>query len=374
MSDLKVLIVGGGFAGMAAAIELNRRGAAVELLERDPDWRTDGAGISLHGASLRVFKALGIYDDFLREGGCANGFDILHPATDQTITTLPTPVVGDVDFGGAGVMRPALADMLRRKIRGTPVVTRLGGDFTAIEQDETGVTVRFDDGTSGRYDVLIGADGIASRVRRTVMPDAPEPRYVGQGVWRAVVDWPEELARPGMWSNGVIKIGINLVSKGKAYIFLTETRQTNEHIDPSTFVSRLSALLRTMPSPVLNRIAGELGPESQILYRPLFQLLVPRPWSEGRVVLIGDAIHATTPHLAAGACAAMEDSIVLAEELTAEGTVKQALHRFEDRRWERCRMIVANSGRLCEIEMTGGDMQEHQMLMRNSMQALALPI
>ncbi len=101
---------------------------------------------------------------------------------------------------------------------------------------------------------------------------------------------------------------------------------------------------------------------------------MPRPWSKGRVVLIGDAVHATTPHLASGACIGIEDAIVLAEEISAADSVERALKVFEDRRWERCRMVVENSVRLGELEITDGDKSEHADIMRKSMMALAAPI
>jgi len=102
--------------------------------------------------------------------------------------------------------------------------------------------------------------------------------------------------------------------------------------------------------------------------------LTPRPWSRGRVVLIGDAIHATTPHLAAGAGIGIEDAIVLAEEVASATRVEAALQAFEQRRWERCRMVVENSARLGEIEAQGGDQQEHGRIMRESIMALAAAI
>ena len=102
--------------------------------------------------------------------------------------------------------------------------------------------------------------------------------------------------------------------------------------------------------------------------------MLPRPWSVGRMVLIGDAVHATTPHLASGACIGIEDAIVLAEEIDRAADIADALKAFEDRRWERCRMVVENSLRLAEIEITGGDQAEHADIMRKSMMALAAPI
>ena len=100
---------------------------------------------------------------------------------------------------------------------------------------------------------------------------------------------------------------------------------------------------------------------------------MPAPWYRGRAVLIGDAVHATTPHLGSGACIGIEDGIVLGEEL-GTAPLGQALARFMERRWERCRMVVENSRRLGEIEITGGDKREHSQLMQASFAALAEPI
>ena len=99
-------------------------------------------------------------------------------------------------------------------------------------------------------------------------------------------------------------------------------------------------------------------------------MLLPRPWHVGRIALIGDAVHATTPHLASGAGIGIEDAIVLAEEIDRAVDVEAALVAFEDRRWERCRMVVENSGRLGEIETQHGDKGEHAALMRESFMAL----
>jgi len=111
-----------------------------------------------------------------------------------------------------------------------------------------------------------------------------------------------------------------------------------------------------------------------VVYRPLEALLVPGPWYSGRVVLIGDAVHATTPHLASGAGIGIEDAIVLAAEIGQGDPVDEALRRFQGRRWERCRMVVENSARLGEIEVNGGSREEHARIMRDSFLALAAPI
>lgn len=372
---MKILVIGGGFSGMSAAIALRRGGHEVDLVEIDPGWRSYGAGISLGGATLRAFRTLGILDEFLKHGHAADGVDI-HLPTGQKIATLPTPrVAGPEVPGGGAVMRPVLARILAQATRATGAQVHLGCTFASIAQDAEGVDVAFSDGRKGRYDLVIGADGLYSKVREAVFPDAPAPRYVGQAVWRAVLPRPAEINTATMWVGPKIKAGVNPVSKEEMYLFVTEDREVNERIDPAQFETLLRGLLEGFSAPVVQRMREQLADAAaSIVYRPLEGLLMPLPWHKGRVQLIGDAVHATTPHLASGACIGIEDALVLAEELQRHGQVAAACQAFEARRWERCRMVVENSGRLCEIEIHGGDKDEHQRIMRESLMALAQPI
>jgi len=369
----RILIIGGGFSGMSAAIELRKQGAEVDLVEIDAGWRNYGAGISLGGATLRAFRQLGILEAFLREGNAADGLQTFLP--DGTpLATLPTPRVAGPDVPGSGaIMRPVLARILADATRAAGAQVRLGCTFTRTTQDAAGVDVDFTDGQRGRYDLVIGADGLYSKTREALFPGAPKPRYSGQAVWRAVLPRPPEVQGAMMWM-GRVKPGVNPVSKEQMYLFLTEHRPTNEHVDPSRFVDTLRALLAPFSAPLVQRIRDQIGPDSQIVFRPLEGMLMPRPWFQGRVVLIGDTVHATTPHLASGACIGIEDAIVLAEELQRHAGVADALAAFESRRWERCRMVVENSFRLGEIEIAGGDKEEHGRIMRESLIALAQPI
>ncbi len=211
-------------------------------------------------------------------------------------------------------MRPALAAILAQATRASGANVRLGATFERLE--DLGETVRatLKDGTVADYDLVIGADGLNSLTREAIFPVAPKPRYVGQAVWRAVAPRPAEIERATMWIGHKVKVGLNPVSRDAMYMFVTEDRPGNERVDPSQFVSRLSELLAGFPSPLIQAVRANLGESSNIVFRPLDWLLLPRPWSKGRVVLIGDAVHATTPHLASGACIGIEDAIVLAEE------------------------------------------------------------
>lgn len=370
-----VLIIGGGFSGMAAAIQLRKIGVEVDLAEIDSGWRSYGAGISLGGATMRVFKTLGILEAFLREGHAGDGVSLLTP-TDQLIGTVPTPrLVSPEVPGGGAIMRPVLAKILADATRASGTRVMLGCTFTTITQDAEGVEVVLTDGQRRRYDLVIGADGLYSKTRQALFPDAPRPRYSGQAVWRAVLPRPADIHNATIWL-GIkgVKPGVNPVSKDEMYMFITEDRPVNDFVDPAEFVTRMRGLMEPFPSAKVQALRKLIGEGSHIVFRPLEGLLVKRPWFDRRVVLIGDTVHATTPHLASGACIGLEDAVVLTEELQAGGEISQVLQRFQDRRWERCRMVVENSGRLGELEVGGGSKEEQARIMSESLAALAQPI
>ncbi|KUY76741.1 hypothetical protein WI25_08125 [Burkholderia cepacia] len=369
-----VLVIGGGFSGMATAIQCAKLGLTVDLVEIDPGWRSYGAGISIGGPTLRALRTIGVLDAFFDRGHGGDGVN-LFTAGGQPIGTLPTPRVAGEDVpGGGAIMRPVLADILAKATRAAGVRVQLGCTFSRIDPRGEQVDVMFTNGTHGTYDLVVGADGLYSKVRGVAFPDAPKPRYTGQGVWRAVVPRPAEIACATMWLGPRIKAGVNPVSRDEMYVFVTEDRPTNDYIDPAEWPRMLSELLASFDVPLIQSIRAQIGTESRVNYRPLESLLLPTPWFSGRVVLVGDAVHATTPHMAAGAGIGIEDAIVLAEELGRGVTVDAALHAFQARRWERCRMVVENSGRLGEIEIVGGDRDEHRRIMHETHMNLARPI
>jgi 2-polyprenyl-6-methoxyphenol hydroxylase-like FAD-dependent oxidoreductase len=367
------LIIGGGFSGTSAAVQLRKIGLDVTISEKDPAWRSYGAGLTLNGASLRALGAVGVLPSVMEEGFCADGVDIFN-ASGGRLAELPTPRIAGPDIpGGGGIMRPVLGRILANATRVSGASIRLGCTVKSIEQRSGTAQVKFSDGTSGTYGLVIGADGLNSTTRTTIFPEAAAPQFTGQGVWRAVMTRPAEVTRPAMYMSAKLKAGINPVSQGYMYLFLTEDRPHNDHVASEDLLPRLKSLLEEFAAPIIVGIRAELGAQSQTVYRPLESLLLPQPWHRGRVVLIGDAAHATTPHLAAGAGLGVEDAVVLAEELRKATSVDAALASFQQRRWERCSLVVKNSIRLGEIEQTGGSKEEHAQIMRDSLMALAAP-
>jgi 2-polyprenyl-6-methoxyphenol hydroxylase-like FAD-dependent oxidoreductase len=369
----KVLVIGGGIAGMSTAIELRKRGVAVDLVERDPKWRVYGTGISISGPALRAFKTVGVLPEILEQGWCSDGCDVCAP-NGTVLTTLVTPRIAGADIpGGGGILRPVLARILSKATLASGTAVRLGVTFTGIARSDAGLDVSLTDGSRERYDLVVGADGLSSKVRSAIFPDAPTPKYTGQGCWRAVVPRLPEITGASMFLGRLTKAGVNLVSKNEMYLFCLDHRAVNERIPEEQFSQILSGMLAEFSGPV-GQLRDALDANSRIIYRPLEAVLVPPPWHHERVVLVGDAAHATTPHLASGAAIAIEDAIVLAEELERAPTLEAALRAYVVRRFTRCKIVVESSLKLGEIEINGGSKDEHAQVMRDAMVTLLAPI
>ena len=193
-----------------------------------------------------------------------------------------------------------------------------------------------------------------SRVRELVFPELPQPRFTGQAVWRAMVDRPEGLG--STFAAGTMYMSM----AGATRPVLFHLSSPALHLPGSNIASRshpdeaeLPALLRDQLvdySGFLGVLRESITSPSQVVWRALEVLLAPAPWHRTGAVLIGDAAHTTTPHLASGAGIAIEDAIVLGEELGADAPLSTALDRFMTRRFERCQMVVENSARLGEWE------------------------
>lgn len=372
----KALIIGGGIGGMCAAIELRKLGIAVDLVEINPDWSVYGAGITVSGPTLRALRAVGVIDEVLRYAGTWDRIDVC--AADGTLMTqvpLPVTVGADELPRASGILRPVLAKILSEATLKAGAQVRTGITFDTITQDADGVDVVFTDGSRGRYALVVGADGVNSQVRTRLFPGAPTPQFTGQGSWRTVV--PRTVVNSTIYMGATTKVGVNPVSDDEVYLFCLDQRPGIEFIPQSEWARLLPELLAEFGGVVGDIREGLLSgrlDSSRILYRPLAGLMMPAPWHIGRVLLLGDACHATTPHLASGAGIAVEDAVVLAEELQRHDTLDAALTAHSVRRYERCRLVVESSLRLGQIEQTGGSKQEHGALMQSTLQALIAPI
>ena len=365
------LVVGGGVAGMSCAIMLRRAGVDVDLVDLDPHWRVAGAGITITAPTLRAFKAIGILERVMEEGHTHEGIRVC--TVDGTpVEEVRSPPL-DVDVPGAGgILRPVLHRILSDRTQALGARVRLGVSVQSLDQDPEGVSVRFTDGTQARYDIAIGSDGISSRMRALLFPDAPKPQFTGQACWRLMTARPAEIDRRHFFLGGPVKCGLTPVSKSEMYLFLLEHVPDNPWREPGEQHVLLRALLQGFGG-VLERVRAELGETSRIVYRPLEGHFLRRDWFRGRALLLGDAAHASTPQLASGAGMAVEDGIVLAEELQRSGRVEDAFRGFMERRYERCRLVVENSLEIGRLEIAGAPPQRQTAIVGDSLQVLAAP-
>ncbi|UUT36146.1 FAD-dependent monooxygenase [Microbacterium elymi] len=247
-------------------------------------------------------------------------------------------------------------------------------DSTVDALDETGadVDVTFRDGEHARYDLVIGADGVHSRVRHLTFPEIGEEEYVGQVCWRAVAPRPPEVTEYLMYHGAGSKVGLVAISAEQVYLYMLQNVPEPPERRGGDRRDELRAALAEYGGSV-PQVAATLEPGAEV--RRLTSLLVPAPWHRGRAVLIGDAAHATTPHISYGLGIAVEDGLVLTEELVAHGSTAAALNAFSDRRFERARMVVENSVQLSKWEQDPhADMAAYGALIGRTLGALTAPI
>lgn len=366
----KLLIIGGGIAGMSLAVFMRRIGWQADLIEADPEWRVYGAGISITGPTFRALDQLGLTDALRREGHCSDSGDVIICAPDGTILHhSPNPPIAPGMPSTGGIMRPALHRLLSDLTRESGAEIRLGVTAKTFTQTEEGVGVTTSDGETRRYDLVVGADGVNSQTRALLFPDAPKPTYTGQYCWRVALDRLPEIDRATFFMAGEVTAGLVPVSETGMYMWLLEPVAAREHIDPATQHLRLAKIMQRFGGP-LAKVRDGLSARSPIIVRPLEALLLPRPWHVGRILLIGDAAHATTPHLASGAGIATEDALVLSRILAATADIPAALQAFTERRWERCKLVVENSVEIGRMQQGSGSPQQLNALMAQSMAAL----
>jgi 2-polyprenyl-6-methoxyphenol hydroxylase-like FAD-dependent oxidoreductase len=366
------LVVGGGIAGMSAAIMLRRSGVEVSLIDQDPQWKVAGAGITITGPTLRALKALGVLETLRPLAYMGQGIRVCS-VEGVPLQELDTPMPPNSGLpGSGGIMRPVLHQTLSSEVLKGGTQVRLGVKVRSLTQTAEAVEVAFDDGKSGRFDLVIGADGLHSQIRSTILPAAPKPEYTGQCIWRAVLPRAPEITQRHFFLGGPVKVGLNPVSEAEMYLFLLERRPVREWMTDDRAHIELAELLKPYGG-VLKGVRAALGPSSRIVFRPLEAFFLPDPWYVGRVILIGDAAHPTTPQLASGAGMAIEDALVLAQELERFGSVGPAFAAFMRRRYERCRLVVENSLEIGRREQRGESVDSQTQLVQESLRALAEP-
>lgn len=373
VKGLNILIVGGGIGGMASAIRFAELGAQVDLIDIDPDWRVYGAGITITGPTLRAYRRLGLLDAIKAQGAITTKtrffrYDGVH------IHDLEEPVIEEGLPATGGIMRPVLHHIMQDRVRALPVSVRLGITVSALDRKAGGgVDVTFSDGTQAAYDLVVGADSVFSGVRRLAFAHMSEAVPTGQGCWRISIRKPPELKMSEFYLGGPNPCGITACADDMIYMWMLTPHVSREaHFTDEELFTTFKGLLDGYGGNA-GWIRDTMTREDWINYRPLAAILQPRPWSNGSIVLLGDAVHATTPHLASGAGMAVESALVLAEELDKADTMAAGLAAYEERRFDRCRDIIETSIAVGNLQLAHGRPEDHAALLEGALARLNAP-
>jgi len=369
-----VLIVGAGMAGMTLGVALKRAGIACEIVEIRPALTEPGTGISLQGPALRALKSAGVLEPCIARGFGYSHFKTCDAAGNVTGTVELPRLVGADYPATVGIMRHVVHEVLAAELARLGVPIRLGTTVERLAQDDAGVEVTLTGGTRARFDLVVGADGANSAIREMIFGAQRRPRYTGQMNWRATVSRPPDVDGRYSYFGPTNKSGFNPISEAQMYIYIVQNVPERPRWDDAELPAMMRGLLAEFGG-ALGRAREEVRTPEQIICRPVFSMIMPPPWHRGRVLVIGDAAHTTTPHLASGASIAIEDSVVLARLLQAGDDLATVLEDFTGKRFDRCRMIVENSELLGEWEKNPSAPNADTVgVVARSYQALAQPV
>lgn len=356
-----ILIVGGGIGGLSAAIALARRGIAHEVVELNATWSVYGVGIIQPSNQLRALESIGLAKPVLASGFGFPGYEFCDAQGIKLASASSANVNGPGFPSINGITRPALHRILTSTVQsmGTPV--HLGVTVQDWIETPEGVVVRFNNGNLRRYRLVVAADGASSVMRRKLFGDAgaTSPAFTGLGCWRHNFKRPPDLAWGQIWFGPRSKAGLVPLTGDLMYMFVLSSEPGN----PRYSIDELHELMKDRLAGfggLMGELREQINDPSAVVYRPVLAHLVQPTWHRGRVVLIGDAAHTSSPQLSSGASMAIEDGVVLAEMLASSTNgIEETLKSFEQRRMPRARLVYETGVTLCQWEVDGLSGQPH---------------
>jgi len=347
-------IIGAGIGGLTAARALLNQGHRVQVFERAEAVREVGAGVVLGANAMQVLRHLGLHDAVRAAGQPVTHLALLG-SKGQVLSAADTRMFTQrLGADNLGIHR---AELQRVLLQALPAGTvQLGKSFTHFTESADAVTAHFADGSQVRSAALLGADGLRSRVRQQVLPNS-QPRYAGYTCWRAVLG-AKALNLPAgqsveIWGGRAGRFGYVPLANGQVYWFACVNSPTaNDPTLQAYTVADLQRQFAGLPAPVPALLAHTT--DAQLLWNDILDIKPLPRFAFGRVLLLGDAAHATTPNMGQGAGQAVEDALALTNCLSQHpADVAAAFRAFDARRRPRTTRIVEQSwqlGRLGQLE------------------------
>lgn len=346
---MKITIIGAGIGGLTTAIALKQKGFEVEIFEATPKFKKAGSGINLALNAMQVYKRLGLYDIVFEAGSLTNSMNI----TDENLNPLS---IIDLKYfeekfkvQSVAIHRATLHQILLNQLSDVPI--HLNKKVKTLRQSENGIRIEFEDGTLHQANVLIGADGIHSAIRKSIFENTTI-RKAKQICWRGItkIDLPKkyqtELNEP--WGKGK-RFGFVAISKNEYYWYAlasykNDYREEFQNIDLVNFYSDFH--------PIVSKIIKST-PKENLLTNEMLDLKPISTWYNKNICLLGDSAHATTPNLGQGACQAIESAMVLADCLEKYKTSEKAFKEFQNIRMKKAVEVINTSwrvGKLAHLE------------------------
>lgn len=374
MNIKRALVVGGGITGLCVAIGLRRQGITVDIVEMKKEWTVCGTGIIQQCNVARAMAQFGLLQRYLSAGFAFDTVKV-HAALGQLVATVPGPRLAGSEFPvNLGIARSALHRILIDYAIENGASVSLGTSVARFEETGPNIEVTLTNGTRKNYEVVIGADGIHSRTRAMLFPEAPRPAFTGQAGWGYNFRRSPEIDCLSTFDGGKYgSAGLCPLSQDEMYMFVTSEEPGN----PPMPDDKLDVLMRRRLdgfSGIISKLCDQINDSSRVVYKPFEYLFLPAPWHRGRVILIGDAAHSMTPHLGQDTGMAIEDALVLCEEIRRNNGVRAAFDGFMRRRYERCKYVVEASAQAGQWEMAKDQTSDRIVHAKKMMEVTAQPI
>lgn len=337
-----VLIVGAGIAGCAAAIALRQNGIHVKVIEKASRWEFNSSGIFVYGNGLKFFHDLGVLSEMLNNGFAIEDDQNLyftHQGEPIVNVQYPRPDIEKTIPAILGIKRAEMHRVLKNRMDILDIGVHLSTSIEELVNEplNSSVKVLFTNGEWENFDLVIGADGLRSQVR-TLIKGEMEPQYSGFGVWRSVHNRPALLTKKIMQMGIGKRLGILPISEDKLYIFGTISAPEKPWHEKDQWPVLMREAFEDFNGPA-RQFLNELNADSEVLYTAVEEIILPLPWHSGRVLLIGDAAHASTPFMGQGGAMAIMDGVILANMLKSTNPLEQILTEFGHQRYKMCKFV-----------------------------------
>lgn len=350
----KGVIIGAGIGGLTTAIALLKKGIDVTIYEQAEALNEVGAGIWVAPNGLKVFAELGIAEDIIKGGKILDKISIVDVNYKPVSIIDGNKIKSKHGFATVALHRATLQKILASHIPSEKIV--LNKKLKSYQQSDSSISAEFEDGTTANGDFLIDAGGIKSNARAQMQKEL-NLRYSGQTCWRFVADFDLAKEEEGnmyeIWSKKKgLRIGYSKINDRQIYVFITNYEKAGGKDDMQSLKNDLVNLCSDFPPLAKEMILS--ADEKSIIRSDLFDFKPLKSWTVGRMALMGDAAHATTPNLGQGACQAIEDAYVIANQLSLNNDVIAGLKAFEGKRIKKANFITNTSYQIAQMTNTSG--------------------